>query len=620
MISYIQAENISKSFGNLLLFENISFSIHKNQKLALIAKNGAGKTSLLNILAGKDTADNGKITLKNDITIGYLEQDPYVDDNKTVLEEVFTSSNKIVNTIKDYNNAIKNDDKELLQTVMEQMDSLNAWDYEVKVKQILAELKITEYDVKIGQLSGGQKKRVALANVLINKPDILILDEPTNHLDLDMIEWLENFLMNMKSSLLMVTHDRYFLDCVCSDIIELDDKKMYHYKGNYSYSLEKRDARIHNFNSEVDKARNILKRELVWMNTSPRARTTKSKSRIEAFYDIESAAAFKKRDVKVKIDVRSARLGKKVLVLNYINKNFGDNVILKDFNYTFSKNEKIGIIGKNGTGKTTLLNIINQDLKYDSGKYDLGETVVFGYYRQEIMKFKPEHRVIDVIKEIAEVVTLGDGKKFSASQFLQYFLFTPEMQYTKVEKLSGGEKRRLYLMTVLMQNPNFLILDEPTNDLDILTLNVLEDYLMNFPGCLLIVSHDRYFMDKIVEHVFVFDGNGVVKDFPGNYSIYRNKKNKMLKYKSNTENKIKTNKPEKPKPITERLSYNEKYEMEQIEKELKTLEKQKTEQEQLINSGTLNSKQLIEKSKEFGNTINSIETKELRWLELSEKK
>ena len=620
MISYIQAENISKSFGNLLLFENISFSIHKNQKLALIAKNGAGKTSLLNILAGKDTADNGKITLKNDITIVYLEQDPYVDDNKTVLEEVFTSSNKIVNTIKDYNNAIKNDDKELLQTVMEQMDSLNAWDYEVKVKQILAELKITEYDVKIGQLSGGQKKRVALANVLINKPDILILDEPTNHLDLDMIEWLENFLMNMKSSLLMVTHDRYFLDCVCSDIIELDDKKMYHYKGNYSYSLEKRDARIHNFNSEVDKARNILKRELVWMNTSPRARTTKSKSRIEAFYDIESAAAFKKHDVKVKIDVRSARLGKKVLVLNYINKNFGDNVILKDFNYTFSKNEKIGIIGKNGTGKTTLLNIITQDLKYDSGKYDLGETVVFGYYRQEIMKFKPEHRVIDVIKEIAEVVTLGDGKKFSASQFLQYFLFTPEMQYTKVEKLSGGEKRRLYLMTVLMQNPNFLILDEPTNDLDILTLNVLEDYLMNFPGCLLIVSHDRYFMDKIVEHVFVFDGNGVVKDFPGNYSIYRNKKNKMLKYKSNTENKIKTNKPEKPKPITERLSYNEKYEMEQIEKELKTLEKQKTEQEQLINSGTLNSKQLIEKSKEFGNTINSIETKELRWLELSEKK
>jgi len=617
MISYIQAENISKSFGNLLLFENISFSIHKNQKLALIAKNGAGKTSLLNILAGKDTADNGKITLKNDITIGYLEQDPYVDDNKTVLEEVFTSSNKIVNTIKDYNNAIKNDDKELLQTVMEQMDSLNAWDYEVKVKQILAELKITEYDVKIGQLSGGQKKRVALANVLINKPDILILDEPTNHLDLDMIEWLENFLMNMKSSLLMVTHDRYFLDCVCSDIIELDDKKMYHYKGNYSYFLEKRDARIHNFNSEVDKARNILKRELVWMNTSPRARTTKSKSRIEAFYDIESAAAFKKRDVKVKIDVNSARLGKKVLVLNYINKSFGDNVILKDFNYTFSKNEKIGIIGKNGTGKTTLLNIITQDLKHDSGKYELGETVVFGYYRQEIMKFKPEHRVIDVIKEIAEVVTLGDGKKFSASQFLQYFLFTPEMQYTKVEKLSGGEKRRLYLMTVLMQNPNFLILDEPTNDLDILTLNVLEDYLMNFPGCLLIVSHDRYFMDKIVEHVFVFDGNGVVKDFPGNYSIYRNKKNKMLK--SNTTNKIKADKPEKPKQITGRLSYIEKYEMEQIEKKLKILEKQKTELELLINSGTLNSKELIEKSQEFGSTINTIENKELRWLELSEK-
>ncbi len=615
MISYLQAKNISKSFGNLLLFENLSFSIHKNQKLALIAKNGAGKTSLLKIIAGNDIPDTGEITLKNNISVGFLEQLPFVDNTKTVLEEVFYSSNKIVQTIKKYNDAINSGDKKMLETAMTLMDNLNAWDYEVKAKQVLSELKITDYNKKIKELSGGQKKRVALANVLINEPDILIMDEPTNHLDMDMIEWLEEYLLRMKSSLLMVTHDRYFLDNVCSDIMELDDKKLYHYKGNYSYFLEKRQDRIYNFNAEVDKARNILRKELVWMKNSPKARTSKSKSRINAFYDLEEKASRKKYEQKIKIDILSARLGKKILNINYLNKSFGDNIVIKDFSYSFVPCEKIGIIGKNGTGKTTLLNIITQNIKPDSGKLELGETVVFGYYKQEMAKFKPDKKVIDIITDIAEQISFGNGKKFSASQFLQYFLFTPEMQYTKVEKLSGGEKRRLYLMTVLMQNPNFLILDEPTNDLDILTLNVLEEYLVNFQGCLIIVSHDRFFMDKIVDNIFAFEGNGKIKIFPGNYSEYRekNKKHTNPSKKNKTKQIVRTKKEQK------KLSYKDKYEMEQIEKDLKILEQQKELIEEEINTGNLTANELNEKSKQFGDILKTIEEKELRWLELSDK-
>jgi ATP-binding cassette subfamily F protein uup len=621
MISYLQVENITKSFGDLVLFEDISLSIHKDQKIALIAKNGTGKTSLLEIIAGNDTPDSGQITMKNDITVGYLEQDPKFDDQKTVIEEVYSSSSDVVSLLQTYHKVMAENDKYQLQDVLEKMDILKAWDHEVKVKQILAELKIENPDDKIATLSGGQKKRIALANLLINEPDILILDEPTNHLDLDMIEWLEEFLLNTKSSILMVTHDRYFLDRVCSDIIELDENQLFHYKGNYSYFLKKRDERIYNFNSEVDKARNLLRREREWINRTPMARTTKSKYRIENFYDLKDKAAQKKYDEKVKIDVKTSRLGKKILVINYLNKSFGDKQIIKDFTYTFSRNEKIGIIGKNGTGKTTFLNIITENIKADSGKFEIGETVVFGYYKQDGIKFKEDQRVIDIIKEIAEVVTLSDGKKFSASQFLQYFLFTPEMQYTRVEKLSGGEKRRLYLMTVLMRNPNFLILDEPTNDLDIMTLNVLEDYLMNFPGCVLIVSHDRYFMDKIVDHVFSFEGNGLIKDFPGNYTIYRQKKLQAEKNKPTTaqssDKQLKSKEPSND--YQNRLSYKEKYELEQLEKELEELESRKAKLETNINSGVLKQEELIEKSEELGQVIEEIESKEFRWLELNEK-
>ncbi|GAB4282937.1 MAG: ABC-F family ATP-binding cassette domain-containing protein [Marinilabiliales bacterium] len=619
MIPYLQAENISKSFGDLVLFEDISLSVHKDQKIALIARNGTGKSTLLQILAGNDTPDSGKIIIKNDISIGYLMQNPVFNEQNTVLEEAFNSSNEIVNLIKSYNNAIKTGNKEQQAYYIAEMDRLGAWDYDVRAKQILSELNIENHYVKIASLSGGEKKRVALANVLINKPDVLILDEPTNHLDLNMIEWLEDYLIQSKTTLLMVTHDRYFLDRVCSDIFELDEKKLFHYKGNYSYFLKKREERIQLHNAEVDKARNLLRKELDWISRMPKARGTKAKYRVENFFKLEEKASNKKYEESIKINVKTSRLGKKILSINYLNKSFGVKTLIKDFTYSFSHNEKIGVVGKNGTGKTTLLNIITGNIKPDSGNLEIGETVVFGYYKQEGIKFKENQRVIDIVKDIAEVVTLADGKKFSVSQFLQYFLFTPDMQYTRVEKLSGGEKRRLYLMTVLMKNPNFLILDEPTNDLDIITLNVLEDYLINFQGCVLIVSHDRYFMDKIVNHIFSFEGNGVIKDFPGNYTQYR----EYLKNKS----KLKVNKTQQPKQIkeknqgdyTNRLSYKEKYEMQQIEAELEMLYNEKETLEKELNSGQIDHKDLSEKTGRLGKIIEEIDNKELRWLELSEK-
>lgn len=619
MISYLQAENISKSYGDLVLFKDLSLSIHKDQKIAIIAKNGAGKTSLLQIIAGLDSPDEGKITIRNNISIGYLKQDPVFDESKTVLEAVFDSSSEIIHELEKYNKAIISNDKNQLQEAMERMDLLNAWDYEVKIKQVLAELKISNHNEVIRNLSGGQKKRIALANVIINEPDILILDEPTNHLDIEMIEWLEDFLIRSKSSLLMVTHDRYFLDKVCTDIFEIDDKKLYHYKGNYSYFLKKRDERINNHNSEIDRARNLLRKELDWMNRMPKARATKAKARIDSFYQLEEIASNKKVDKKVRIDIKTSRLGKKILSIHYLNMSYGDNHLIKDFTFSFTRNEKIGIIGNNGTGKTTLLNIICGDLKADSGKFEIGETVVFGYYKQEGIQFKEDQKVIDVIKEIAEIVTLSDGKKFSASQFLQYFLFTPEMQYSRIEKLSGGERRRLYLMTILMKNPNFLILDEPTNDLDIITLQVLEEYLQNFPGCLIVVSHDRFFMDKIVDHIFVFQGNAVIKDFPGNYSEYRRQKTNQLSSIKKTEKPVISNKLKSPADYSGKLSFKEKYELEQIEKELKELENEKNSLENQLNSGNLINDELNVKSKRFSEIIDIIDQKESRWLELNEK-
>ncbi len=618
-VSYLQAENISKSIGDIILFEDISININKDQKIALIAKNGAGKTSILNILAGFDTPDQGNISLKNDLSIAYLPQDPEFNDSNTVLEAIYNSENEIMQAIKNYEQTIAHNEHDKLDEVTERMDALNAWDFEVKIKQILSRLNITDFDQKVGVLSGGQKKRLALANVLITEPQLLILDEPTNHLDLDMIEWLENYLKTTNCTLFMVTHDRYFLDRVCNEIIELEDMTVYSYKGNYSYFLEKREQRILNMNANIDKAKNLMRKELDWMRRMPQARGTKSKSRVESFYQLKDTASQKINEDKVNLNVKISRLGNKILELHYISKKYDDNELIKDFHYKFVRGEKIGIVGKNGCGKTTLLNLLTSRIKPDQGKIDIGETVKYGYYEQNGIQFKENQRIIEVVREIAEVVTLGDGKKMSVSQFLNYFLFPPETHFYHVSKLSGGERRRLYLLTVLMQNPNFLILDEPTNDLDIMTLNVLEEYLQQYSGCVIIVSHDRYFMDKVVDHLFVFEGNAVIKDFPGNYSQYREialEKEKELK-------KITTTKsPEEIKPVREKtklkVSFKDKREFELLESEIADLNSEKEQLEELINSGTLSPDELYKKSNRIGELINDLDIKETRWLELDE--
>lgn len=618
MISYLQVENLSKRYGELLLFENISFGIGKEQRVALIAKNGTGKTTLLDIIAMKDTPDKGEVILRNDITIGYLEQDPYFDDYKTVIEQVFSSPNEVITAIKEYENAIQGNDKDRIAKAISRMDSLEAWDYEVKVKQILSQLNINNFEQLVKHLSGGQKKRLALANVLINEPDILILDEPTNHLDMDMIEWLEIFLSKSKCTLLMVTHDRYFLDKVCNEIIELEDNKIYTYKGNYAYYLEKRDERIAVSNATIERARSLLKIERDWIVRSPSARATKAKARVDNFYKLEEQASQKIKKDRIELDIKTTRLGKKILEIYNISKSFDDLNLVEDFTYKFQKNEKVGIVGPNGCGKSTFLNLINNELKLDSGVIDIGETVIFGYYKQSGIHLNNDKRVIDVIKDIAEVITMGKGRKLSASQFLEYFLFPPEAQYGLVSKLSGGEKRRLYLMTVLMRNPNFLLLDEPTNDLDIMTLNVLEDYLANFNGCTLIVSHDRYFLDKTIDTIFVFEGNGRIKNYPGNYSYYRQIKEKKDKETRKNQKQVKVEKNTQEKSNKKKFSYKEKREYEAIENELSQLETEKNTLEEEINSGKLTSEQLTEKSGRFSKVLELINEKEFRWLELNE--
>jgi ATP-binding cassette subfamily F protein uup len=618
---YLQVENISKSFGEKLLFENISFGIHKDQKIALIARNGTGKSTMLKIIAGLESNDKGSIVFRNDITYTYLDQNPEFDESLTVLEGVFASSKSIISIIKNYEAALVSGDSKLIADANDEMEINKAWDYENQIKQILGQLNITNLQQKIYELSGGQKKRLALANALITEPDLLILDEPTNHLDLDMIIWLEKYLQRCKSTLLMVTHDRYFLDRVCNDIIEIDDGKLFRYKGNYSYFLEKREERIQFENTVIEKAQNILRTELEWMRRMPKARTTKSKSRIESFYDIKEIASGKRKERDMRLDMKETRLGKKILEINYISKKFGDIDLLENFEYIFKRNERIGIVGKNGCGKTTLLNMIAGLIPPDSGTIDVGETVSMGYYTQEGISFKEDQRVIDIAKDVAEVVKMSNGNNISVSGFLQYFLFTPEMQYTPIGKLSGGERRRLYLMTVLMKNPNFLILDEPTNDLDIITLNVLEEYLKSFNGCILIVSHDRFFMDKIAEHLFVFEENTVVRDFPGNYTRY-------LEYKETIEEQNKRNavKPEqvkKEKPLrekTNKFTFKEQKEFEALELEIQQLENEKTEIEEAFASGTLESQQIVELSKRHEEIIPLIESKTDRWLELSLKK
>lgn len=624
VINYIQLENVSKRFGDLLLFEGLNMDISEGQRVALIAKNGTGKSTLLNIIMGKESLDEGKITFRRDITLSFLEQDPSYNPEQTILDTFFSSNNETIRLIAQYEAYIsknENLDSPEFQELVEQMEIRKAWDYDIKIKQILAQLKITDFDKKIKHLSGGQLKRVALANALITEPDLLILDEPTNHLDLEMTEWLEEYLIRSGLTLLMVTHDRYFLDRVCTDIIEIDQKQLYAYKGNYSYYLEKRQDRIDAQNAELARANNLFRKELDWMRRQPQARATKAKSRIDSFYDLEKKVAQKRQDESVKLQMNATYLGSKIFEAKYISKQFDDFVLIKDFYYNFSRYEKMGIIGKNGTGKSTFLKLLLGIIKPDSGSFDIGETVSFGYYSQDGLTFDEQMKVIDVVRDIAEEIHIGNGKKLSASQFLQHFLFTPETQHNYVYKLSGGEKRRLYLCTVLMKNPNFLVLDEPTNDLDIVTLNVLEEYLANFKGCVIVVSHDRYFTDKVVDHLLVFQGNAVIKDFPGNYSDYREWKEQQNAIDAKQAEIKQKNKVEEPKRSvnrTRKLSFAEQREYSLLESDIENLETEKKDLETMLSGGNIPQQELIKASERIAEVIELIDDKTMRWLELSE--
>ena len=618
MTPYLQVENLTKSFGDLVLFNGISFGIAEGQRIGLIAKNGSGKTTLLNILAGKEGYDEGKITFRRDLRVGYLEQSPKYPEELTVLEACFYHGNSTVELIKEYERCMETPGNPGMDELLVRMEHEKAWDYERRAKQILSQLKIRDFSQKIGHLSGGQLKRVALANILITEPDLLILDEPTNHLDLDMTEWLEEYLNRGSLSLLMVTHDRYFLDRVCSEIIEIDNRQLYSYKGNYSYYLEKRQERIEATNAEIARANNLYRTELEWMRRMPQARGHKARYREEAFYELEKVAKQRTYDANVKLDVKASYIGSKIFEADHLCKRFGDLKILDDFSYIFARYEKMGIVGNNGTGKSTFIKILMGLEKPHSGTLDIGETVRFGYYSQEGLQFNEQMKVIDVITDIAEVIELGNGKRLTASQFLQHFLFTPETQHSYVYKLSGGERRRLYLCTVLMRNPNFLVLDEPTNDLDIVTLQVLEEYLQNFKGCVIVVSHDRYFMDKVVDHLLVFKGQGDIRDFPGNYSDYRDWK----LAKAEHEKEAAKPKEEKTQRVRlndkRRMTFKERKEFEQLEKEIAALEEEKKQIEEALCSGTLSVDELTEKSKRLPLLNDELDEKTMRWLELSE--
>ena len=617
-VPYLQVDNLTKSFGDLVLFENISFGIAEGQRVGLIAKNGSGKTTLLNIIAGKEGYDSGNIVFRRDLRVDYLEQDPQYPEELTVLEACFHHGNSTVELIKEYERCMETEGHPGLEDLLARMDQEKAWEYEQKAKQILSQLKIRNFDQRVKQLSGGQLKRVALANALITEPDLLILDEPTNHLDLDMTEWLEDYLRRTNLSLLMVTHDRYFLDRVCSEIIEIDNQQIYQYKGNYSYYLEKRQERIEAKSVEIERANNLYRTELDWMRRMPQARGHKARYREDAFYELEKVAKQRFNNDNVKLEVKASYIGSKIFEADHLFKSYGDLKILDDFSYIFARYEKMGIVGNNGTGKSTFIKILMGQVKPDSGTVDVGETVRFGYYSQDGLQFDEQMKVIDVVQDIAEVIELGNGKKLTASQFLQHFLFTPETQHSYVYKLSGGERRRLYLCTVLMRNPNFLVLDEPTNDLDIITLNVLEEYLQNFKGCVIVVSHDRYFMDKVVDHLMVFNGQGDIRDFPGNYSDYRDWKEAKAQKEKEAE------KPQEEKTARVRLndkrkmSFKEKREFEQLEKEIAELEAEKAQIEELLCSGTLSVDELTEKSKRLPEVNDLIDEKTMRWLELSE--
>ena len=620
IVNYLSVENISKAYGERVLFEDISFGINKDQKVAFIAKNGSGKTSILNIIADLDVPDSGQVVSRKGISIAYLAQKDDINPDLTIEETIFATDNKILSIVNQYEKALKNlDDGDAYQAAFDLMDQHNAWDFETQYRQILSKLKLDDLTLKVGALSGGQRKRLSLAIVLINKPDLLILDEPTNHLDLEMIEWLEAFFAKEKITLFMVTHDRYFLERVCNEILELDEGKIYKYKGNYSYYLQNKEERLALEATNLGKAKSLFKKELEWMRKQPKARTTKSKSRTDDFYQIKESAHQRRKDHQVQLEINMERLGSKILELHKVDKSFGDKKILDGFDYIFKRGERIGIIGKNGTGKSSFLNIITEKAELDSGKVVLGETVKFGYYTQAGIHIKEGQKVIEVVKEFGEFIPLSKGRKISASQLLERFLFDKKKQYDFVEKLSGGEQKRLYLCAVLIQNPNFLILDEPTNDLDVVTLNVLENFLLDYPGNLLVVSHDRYFMDKIVDALFVFRGEGVVENFPGNYSDFRaydGSAPQEIAEKPAT--KIAVNKSEK-KATKNALSFNEKREFGALEGDIERLQKKKLAIETAFLNVEIAPDDISKKSKELQETIENLEQKEERWLELTMK-
>jgi ATP-binding cassette subfamily F protein uup len=615
-LNLLSVEHISKSYGTLKLFEDLSFGINQGQKIGLVAKNGSGKTSLLRLLAQKDIPDDGIINYRKDIRVGFLSQEHGLNESLSVEESILSSKNFILKIINNYQKALKHpEDQDAYQKAFEAMDANQAWDFETQYQQILSKLKLDDLNKKVKTLSGGQKKRLSLAILLLDQPDLLILDEPTNHLDLEMIEWLEDYFKQSKMSFFMVTHDRYFLERVCNLIMELDEGQLYSYKGNYSYYLEKRDERIQQFEVQTDKAKQLFKKELEWMRRQPKARTTKSKSRIDDFAEIKSKAHQRRNSHEIQLEINMQRLGTKIVEFHKVSKSFEDKTLFKDFDYNFKKGERVGIIGKNGSGKSTFLNILTQQLEPDTGKVVVGETLQFGYYKQSGIHVKTGEKVIDVIRKYGDYIPLLKGRKISAQQLLERFLFDRKKQYDYVEKLSGGELKRLYLCTILIQNPNFLILDEPTNDLDVVTINVLESFLMDFPGCLIVVSHDRYFMDKIVDHLFIFK-NGEISDFPGNYSDYRSYENT-----SSTDEK-KEEKPEQESKSIEKpksLSYLEQKELKHIEKEIQKLEQEKEQlQQSFLNE--LSPEEITINSKRLQEIEDAIDNKTERWFELESRK
>lgn len=622
MASYLQVEHISKSYGDKILLNNISFNINQGDKIALIAPNGSGKSTLLSILAGKDSSDmGGEIKFMKDITIAYLEQDYDFDKEATILDEVFTKKEDVKSAISEYYKALESSDQKRIVKAIAEIERLDCWNYEQKIKEVLTNLKLTDFNKKMKQLSGGEVKRVAIAGMILKEADFLVMDEPTNHLDIEIIEYLEEYLSKSKSTLFMVTHDRYFLDRVCNTILELDKGELYLYKGNYSYFLEKREERIANATAEVEKARNLFRRELEWIRSTPCARTGKAKYRIDAFNSLKEKTVGDFDEKKININVKSSRLGTKIINCKDVSFSYSDRPMLKEFTYNFARGEKVGIVGDNGVGKSTFLKLLCGDLEPQSGELSRGETLVFGHYRQEGISFNENDTIFDAVHDIAEVVTLADGKQVPVSTFLNYFLFPPQTHRTKISRLSGGEKRRLYLLTTLMKNPNFLILDEPTNDLDIITLNVLEEYLESFSGSLLIVSHDRYFLDKIADHIFIFKGNGEVKDFVGKYSEYRaiqdyEKENSQTSEKSKkSDNKeYKKEQPEKKK----RLSFKEQRLYDQLTLECSNLEEEKLKLETELNNGSLPIDKLTEASKRIGEIMDLLDEKTLLILELEE--